>query len=335
SLAESLGVHRNTVISAYDELSAEGWVKTTPAAGTFVADVVPEPRLKGKICGSKTTDDRRQRTAACGFEIAAALPFDMPQRVAPGSRFLARSVPDVRLLPVAELARAYRRALRREGARLLTFGDPQGLPGLRAAFARMLRTARGIAVDADEMMVTRGSQMALDLIARTMIRPGDIVAVDGIGHPGIRAAFTRAGATIIPVPVDRDGMDIGVLTELIHDTTRRRDDQTTGRHGDEATTRLDRPGIRAIYVTPQHQFPTTVVLSEARRAALLELARLNGIAIIEDDYDHEFHYQGPTIAPLASLDRHNSVIYVGTLSKILAPGLRIGFTAAPRPVIER
>jgi GntR family transcriptional regulator/MocR family aminotransferase len=218
----------------------------------------------------------------------------------------------VRLLPAAEMARAYRRALRREGRRLLGYGDPRGLPQLRAAFAAMLHATRGLGVGPDDVLVTRGSQMALDLAARALVTPGDAVAIEAQGHPAIWTALRLAGARLIPVPIDGSGLDTDALAAL-----------------------LAREPIRAVYVTPHHQFPTTVVMPASRRLHLLELAHRYGAAIIEDDYDHEFHYDGPTVLPLASLDRHASVVYIGTLSKILAPGLRVGFATGPRPVLER
>jgi GntR family transcriptional regulator/MocR family aminotransferase len=315
TLATSLGVHRNTVLAAYDELMAEGWITTSRATGTFVSRDLPVARIESAArhpALAPSTLDAAAIARRCGFPVEPALPFDPPPTVPPGAFLLSKGAPDVRLLPVAELTRAYRRALRREGPRLLGYGDPRGLPQLRSAFAAMLRSARGLDLSRDDLMVTRGSQMAIDLAARSLIAPGDTVAIEALGHPAIWTALRLAGARLVPIPVDRQGLDTEALTDL-----------------------LAREPVRAVYVTPHHQFPTTSVMPAARRLRLLELARRYGTAIIEDDYDHEFHYDGPTIPPLASLDQHDTVIYIGTLSKILAPGLRIGFVTAPRPVLER
>jgi GntR family transcriptional regulator/MocR family aminotransferase len=225
---------------------------------------------------------------------------------------LARGTADVRRMPAAELSRAYRRALARHGRALLSYGDPRGHPRLRAALAEMLTTTRGLPASAETVFVTRGSQMALDLIARALLGPGDVVAVEGLGHPAVWAALRLTGASLVPVPVDAHGVNVAALASLVE----------------------QRP-LRAVYLTPHHQFPTTSVLPVARRLALLELARQHRMLLIEDDYDHEFHYDGRPILPLASRDEAGVVIYVGTLSKVLAPGLRIGYLVAPPAVIAR
>jgi len=176
----------------------------------------------------------------------------------------------------------------------------------------MLCSARGLAVTADDVLVTRGSQMALDLAARALVSPGDVVVVESPGYQAAASVFARAGAKVVQVRVDAQGIDVGALASLA------------------STTR-----VRLVYVTPQHQYPTTVTLSPTRRLALLDLARRSAFAIIEDDYDHEFHFDGRPVLPMASGDRHGQVIYVGTLAKILAPGLRLGFVVAPAPTLTR
>jgi GntR family transcriptional regulator/MocR family aminotransferase len=154
--------------------------------------------------------------------------------------------------------------------------------------------------------------MALNLAARALLRPGDVVAVEQFGYRPAWEAFRAAGAAVVPVPIDADGLDIDALRRLATQT----------------------PALRAVYVTPHHQYPTTVTLKAARRMALLALARDERLAIIEDDYDHEFHYDGRPVLPLASADHAGVVVYVGTLSKILAPGLRAGYIVAPPAVLR-
>jgi GntR family transcriptional regulator/MocR family aminotransferase len=232
-------------------------------------------------------------------------------KVPKGALVMSGGVPDLRLLPIVEIARAYRRALRRHARALLAYGDPRGEPRLRAAIAGMLAQSRALPIGADDVLVTRGSQMALDLVARTLLSPGDVVAVEALGYPPAWQALSQTGAELMAVPVDDDGIDVDALEKL----ARRR-------------------ALRAVYLTPHHQYPSTVTLTAARRLALLDLARRQRFAIIEDDYDHEFHYEWHPVEPLASADSSGLVVYIGTLSKILAPGLRLGYVVAPRRLLD-
>jgi GntR family transcriptional regulator/MocR family aminotransferase len=310
ALAESLGVHRNTVLAAYRELAAEGWVSTSPARGTFVAAEVPEVRPRRFAAAAAP---RAAVPARVGFDLPPPATAPAPLSAA-GSGVLSMSggIPDVRLVPTAPLARALRRALRAPGRALLGYGDPAGPMALRAALAAMLSTTRGLAAGPDNVLVTRGSQMALDLAARALLAPGDVVAVEALGYRPAWEVFRAAGARLVAVPLDRDGARVEALAALAR-----------------------RDPIRAFYVTPHHQYPTTVGLAPGRRVALLDLARRARFAVLEDDYDHEFHYDGRPVLPLASADTAGVVVYIGTLSKVLAPGLRIGYAVAPVPVIAR
>jgi GntR family transcriptional regulator/MocR family aminotransferase len=218
-------------------------------------------------------------------------------------------------MPAAALARAFRRSLKGRGGALLTYGDPQGSESLRTGLARMLSQARGLAARADTVMVTRGSQMAIDLLARSLLVPGDVVAVEALGYRPAWEAFRAAGAVVVPVSVDESGLDPSGLIPLLKA-------KSGGR-------------LKAVFVMPHHHYPTMVTLHAARRLALLELARKERFVIIEDDYDHEFHYDGRPVLPLASADRAGVVVYIGTLSKVLSPGIRMGYIVAARPVVER
>lgn len=295
TLADMLGVHRNTVLAALRELDKQGWIRSEPARGVFVSEALPETRARSATPSSDQA----------AFDVARVAPAS-PQPLPPGALPLLGGMPDVRLVPTARLARAYRRALR--SPRLLAYAEPAGAPPLRAALADMLAHKRGLAVRAEDVLVTRGSQMALDLVARALLGPGDVVAVEALGYRPAWEALRGTGATLVPVRVDRHGLDVARLAELLATTT-----------------------LRAVYVTPHHQYPTTAVLGAPRRLALLELARRHRFAVIEDDYDHEIHYEGRPILPLASR-APQSVIYVGTLSKVLAPGLRLGWVVAPPPL---
>jgi GntR family transcriptional regulator/MocR family aminotransferase len=297
-VAEQLGVHRNTVLAAWSELESQGWIEARPGARTVIA---PLPEA--------AEADHRPRRRVAGFDVPSFDPIETAPDWPPGSLILAGGRPDLRLLPAAEIARAWRAAVRNTRGKVLDYGDATGHPRLRAALAGLLAGERGLAVEPDEVLVTRGAQQALYLAATALLRPGDRVAVERFGYPPAWAAFRSAGAELVPVEVDGAGLAVERLEALT-------------------------PTLRAIYVTPHHQFPTMATLPAARRLALLALARKHRIAVIEDDYDNEYHYVGRPVLPLASMDRGGVVVYVGTLSKTLAPGLRLGYLVAPRGVVD-
>jgi GntR family transcriptional regulator/MocR family aminotransferase len=307
ALAEALRVHRNTVLAAYRELEAQGWVTASPGRGTYVSPELPEVAPRA-VAGAP----RPGVPARTGFALRTVPPAPEPPAPPPGTLHLAAGSPDSRLVPAELLARAYRRALRLHGKKLLGYGDAWGHKRLRAALAQMLSSLRGLAVEAEGVLVTRGSQGALDLVARTLLQPGDRVAVEVPGYRSAWRALQLAGARLVPVPVDEEGIQVERLAALAR-----------------------RQPVRAVYLTPHHQYPTTATLSPARRLALLAWAREARVALIEDDYDHEFHYEGRPVLPLASADLDGVVVYVGTLSKVLAPALRLGFLVAPQPFLEQ
>jgi len=305
-LAEQLGVGRNTVVAAYDELAAEGWLVMRAAGGSFVSRELPEHRAQRY---SKPARDAAA-PARAGFDFEVRT-LDRPDHTNPKILALYAGVPDLRQFPRTLLARAYRRALHGTGRASLDYSPPFGEPRLRAALARIVASTRGLSVGAEQVLVTHGSQMALDLVARTLVRPGDRVAVEQIGYQPAWTALKQAGAQLEYLSVDKQGADIDALEGLL----------ATG-------------PLRAVCLTPHHHYPTTVALSIGRRLRLLELAAKHRFAIIEDDYDHEFHYDGRPLASLASADRAGVVVHIGTLAKVLAPGLRLGFVAAPQGLIE-
>ncbi|MEN5115317.1 PLP-dependent aminotransferase family protein [Brevundimonas diminuta] len=298
ALARTLGVHRNTVDAAYQELVLQGWLTAEASRGTFVARDLPD----------LGTQNWGARPAAA--RLASPLPQTRP---APPPMQFSDGAPDARLMPGLELARAFRRSL--TGAELKSlpgYGDPRGAPSLRTALARYLSAERGLTVGADDILITRGSQMAL-FLAAAVLNPGDAIAVEDPGYPLAWKAFRAAGARVVGAPVDAQGLDVERLEALLA-----RD-----------------PTIRAVYVTPHHQFPTTVTLGAGRRLRLLELARRHGLILIEDDYDHEYRFEGRPVLPLAaralSQGRdQDRIIHIGSVSKLLSPVVRIGYaTGAP------
>jgi len=298
-LAESLGVHRNTVLAAIRELESEGWITTVPAQGTFVSEDLPEQKRRLDV--PEPSADRPSYDVPDGGYV-------VPR--APRALSFFGGIPDVRLVDTATLGRALRRALRDKST--LRYGSPLGDLRLRNELAKLLADTRGVPRTADEILVTSGSQMAIDLVARSLLPRGSCVAVEALGYRPAWEALKRAGIELSPVAVDADGMDVRALERLAQKRT-----------------------LAGVLLTPHHQCPTTVTLSASRRLALLELARKSRWLVLEDDYDHEFHYEGRPILPLASADPGGNVVYVGTLSKVLSPGLRVGYVAAPRSVVAR
>ena len=300
TLATTLDVHRNTAVAAYGELASQGWIDSARGSGTFVSAHLPDTSLPAPVVAGVAVKP--------GYALGRAPRVSSSQ---PGDVLrLSAGVPDARLIPAAAIARAVRRASRRTG--IFNYGDPRGEVRLRAAVAEMLARSRGINAGPSDVAITRGSQMAITIAARALIRSGDVVAVESLGYRPAWEALRAAGAVLRPIALDRDGLDVGRLAAL-----------------------CARESVRAVYLTPHHQYPTLATLPPGRRIELLALARRHRFAIIEDDYDNEYHYSGRPVLPLASSDAAGSVIYIGTLSKILAPAIRVGYAVAPRPVLDR
>ena len=309
-LAEALKVSRKTIVTAYEELSIQGWGVTEAKRGTFVSNTLPtlEDYTKPSL-----SNDQKELAIRPDIKFRRPRP-DLPiVRTDDDILTFDDGSPDTRIAPIQELGRAYRRALATAArANRLGYGDPRGALRLRQALSTMLNLDRGLSSSADNICTVRGSQMGIYLAARVLSGPGDAVAMEQLSYPPAREAFRAAGAEVLTVGLDAGGMDLADLEALCR---RRR--------------------IRAVYVTPHHQFPTTVVMRPDRRLRLLLLAEQFDFAIIEDDYDHEFHFTHQPMLPLASADRLGRVIYIGSMSKILTPSVRVGYVAAARSVIER
>ncbi len=304
-LAARIGVNRKTVQQSYDELIAQGWLTAEATRGTFVSAMLPLPDGQG-IGATPTPHAAAPQLRGAAPDLAVALG-------GPGVLCFDDGAPDTRLMPAELVARAWRRALL-EGSRgnRLGYGDPRGALALREAVAAMLRADRGLACTAANICITRGSQMGIWLAARLLAGPGDAVAMETLSYPPAREAFRAAGASIVSIGLDEHGLK-----------------------PEELAAACRREPVRAIYITPHHQFPTTVVLPQQRRIQLLALAEECGFAIIEDDYDHEFHFAHRPMLPLASAQGLGRLLYIGSLSKLLAPSLRVGYLVAAESVIAR
>jgi len=301
TMASKLGVARASVVSAYEQLLAEGYVESRQGSGTFIS---------GHLTGLAS----RQRGAPRAIKRAvptSAQSFPDFERSAVQSD--ARPFNTGRTLIDARTAETWRslthRAVRRLGANDLGYTDPAGLAELRGNICDYLRAVRAVRCDPEQVVITGGTQQAIDIAIRVLLTPGDEVWVEDPGYPLTHAQLLLAKARPHAIPVDTQG--------LIVDAGRR-----------------TAPRARAAFVTPSHQFPTGVTLSMARRLELLAWARQSGAFIVEDDYTSEFRYSGPPLASLQGLDDTEQVIYVGTLNKALFPGLRIGYAVVPRALLQ-
>jgi len=304
-LARDLGVARITVVQAFDQLMAEGYLEARRGAGTWVTtalDGVIERR-------PRRSHGPAPRLSAYAARATTAAPADKRRPARPPRWDFQYGQPEVADEVLAHWRRAGRRAAQ---AATTDYPDPQGEPALRECLAAYLRDHRGILADPDQIMVVSGTQQALDLIGRCALDPGDGVVLEEPHYPGARHAFRALGADLQAVPVDDDGL--------------RTDDLPPHQPGDAPP--------RLACVTPSHQFPLGAVLPVARRLALLEWAHAHGAFVIEDDYDSEYRHTGPPLQALHALDRAGRVLYVGTLSKVLFPALRLGYIVLPPAWIE-
>ncbi|WP_175823117.1 PLP-dependent aminotransferase family protein [Burkholderia sp. BCC0419] len=305
TLAARWDVARGTVEAAYDILCAEGYIARTQGSGTRVCAVVPDSYLRA---AARSRDDNPLHATTAS--PAPAAPAEPEHGVRPGVPFVAR-LADPGLLPMQQWKKALGASLLAATADDLGATPAQGVESLRVEIAAYLREYRGIPCEAGDIVITTGIRNAIDLVARTLLAPGATVLMEDPGYASAWQIFTIAGATVIDVPVDREGID---------------------------TASLDRyPDARAAYVTPAHQAPLGVTMSVSRRLELLDWAQRNRTWIIEDDYDGEFSYQTAPLPALKSLDACDRVIYCGSFNKTLFSGLRIGFMVVPaelRPALS-
>lgn len=317
-LAAVLALSRNSVVRAYDQLYAEGFIESRVGDGTYVSQL---PKLSTQLstglsrglstdlstfCASDTEDLSSFGDTDEPFGRLKNHQLPLPRGGAP--KAFRVGVPAFDLFPFEVWAKLQAGFWRNPDPALLGYGDPAGEPQLRELIATYLRRSRGLSCTAEQIVITSGSQEAINLCAQLLLRPGDGVAVENPGYRAAGHAFAMAGAKLRGVPVDEEGMDCARLGEL--------------------------PECRLAYVTPAHQYPTGVTMSLARRLALLAWAERREGWIIEDDYDGEYRYSGAPLAPLAALDRAGRVLYVGTFGKIAFPALRLGYLVLPRGLVQ-
>ncbi|MEN5297607.1 PLP-dependent aminotransferase family protein [Brucella sp. TWI559] len=305
ALAKSLGVSRDTIESAYAQLHAEGFIERRVGSGSFVAEMTeftPGRRLTQRDALLRNQAPNLSRRGAAMFGSGGVREMLSP-------RPFAHGIPETRSFPLPLWERLERQVLKEVGTQALHHGDPQGTEPLRRAIADYVNLERGARATAERVVVLTSSQQALTLCANMLFDPGDPIFIEDPAYYGARKAFEAAGLECLPVRVDGQG----VMVDQIIDDPR---------------------SAKAAFLTPSHQFPTGATLALDRRLALIEWAARHQSWIIEDDYDSEFHYAGKPTACVQGLDPHDRTIYIGTFTKALFPGLRIGYVVLPPQLVK-
>lgn len=305
--AQLLGLNRNTVTKAIEELEALGWVEILPKKGTFVVNTFPIVQ---------PNDWKGQKDIVNQLKESHFNFYDFPALKNPKAYNLKigfdDGLPDVRLAPIDELARGYARNLRQLAfERDLSYKDGLGNLDLRKQLTKMLNETRGLNITADNILITKGTVMAIHLAAAAAVQTGDKVLVGATNYKTADMILRHMGGEIIRLPVDDQGIQV-----------------------DKIPTFCEKYTIRAIYVTSHHHHPTTVTLSPERRMRLLKMANRYNFVILEDDYDYDFHFDNSPVLPLASGDKDGRVLYFGSFTKMIAPAFRVGYLVGPVPIIQ-
>lgn len=308
ALAKSLGVSRDTVEAAYGQLHAEGFIERRVGSGSFVSERVQRLPGRGLPRPSSFQDlpaPRLSQRAESMLRSGGVHDFPVPRPFAPG-------VPETRSFPLPTWERLHRQVLKEYGTHALRPSPPQGMAPLRRAIADYVNLERGARATPERVLVLTSSQQALTMCATVLLDAGERIYIEDPAYHGARKAFDAAGLECVPVPVDADGLRVEHLLAAA---------QAPGKPA------------RAVSLTPSHQFPTGATLALDRRLAIIEWARQQQGWIIEDDYDSEFHYAGKPTACVQGLDPHERTIYIGTFTKSLFPGLRIGYMVLPPALV--
>jgi GntR family transcriptional regulator/MocR family aminotransferase len=310
SLAAELKVSRIPVASAYEQLQAEGYFETFVGAGTCVSRSIPDDALTpatGKKPGAARQVSNSKAVRKVSHRVAL---MRVPAQTWSNKLVAFRvSLPALEHFPAGVWSQMLNRHSRKPTRQLMAYGDAKGYMPLREAIAEYLGAARAVRCDPLQILVTTGSQQGLQLSAQVLLDTNEQVWIEEPGYPGARQALMMAGAKLIPVPVDHEGLDVAEGMRLA-------------------------PNAHAVYITPSHQYPLGVTMTATRRLMLLHWAMRSGAWIIEDDYDSEYRLGGRPIASLQGLDTDARVIYIGTFSKVLFPALRVGYLVVPKDMVE-
>jgi GntR family transcriptional regulator/MocR family aminotransferase len=300
ALSHYYQVNRHTVMTALQGLVAEGWLTSIQRSGYIVSEHLP----------IESSEKYTKRRSVKPFEYNFSTPLQQTSEVdlSAFNYIFAGGLPDLSAFPKQKFKQSLSMAARQFNAHDMHYSDSAGLPSLKHQILRYLGQAR--ALDADDLLICNGSQEALYLVAKAFINQGDFVAIETLGYPPARLAFESCGAALVDIKQDEQGICV-----------------------DDLETQLKLRKIKLLYLTPLHQYPTTVTLPIARRLEIYQLCYQYGVLIIEDDYDHEFHYQCRPLQPMAADDPAGIVIYISTFSKIMCAGARLGYLHAAKPVL--
>lgn len=305
-MAVLLDKHRNTIVAAYEELITQDWIETLPRIGIRVSTHLPltKPRSFQESEKNQTYSNPAKFSFKNNIPGAAA-EHNFPLKST--SIIINDGFPDADLAPFESMLREYRKLM--QGSRLkklMSLKDFGGTHALKNSTVDFLNDSRGLNISTDNLLITRGAQMAIYLAAAMILEPGDNVLVSDPSYYIADEVFKQLGANLIRVPVDEHGMDIEEVENALKNTK-----------------------IRLLYIIPHHHHPTTVTMSQLRRTRLLELIRSYQLPVIEDDYDYDFHYSNSPVLPLASSTHDSNVLYIGSFTKLLAPSCRIGYLIGP------
>ena len=305
-VAATIGIHRKTAVAVYEELAAQGWVISIPNKGTFI--VTPENNTKIKAI--------HQQNQSETFSKKTGFPFEASFNLAPietefETEFIANDgQPDIRLHPISQFSKWYGAAMKRKSLVSKWQQSKNAHTQFEYQFCNFLNASRGFAIQPKNSLSTRSSEMSLYLIAQLLIRPKDVVLVGNLGNYLANMVFQQAGATIKTLPVDANGLQVNAIEEL-----------------------AKKNNIRCVYLNSNRHYPTTTTFSAERRLQLLALAKKLQFAIIEDDFDYDFQFDGPPVLPMASSDNDGLIIYLGKIGQSLFPSFQIGFVIAPENFI--
>lgn len=302
SLSIILQVHRNTIVAAYDELFAQGWVESLPNKGTFVIGKNQEKPFQIKDFEKNNLEHYPKST---GFSFKTSNILDNPFEYSDCEYIFNDGVPDIRLTQIDHHSRIYSSILKRKAHKIGQYNQ-DGSEFFKKNLSQFLNLSRGLPISKNNLLITRSTEMSIYIVSEILLSAGDVVLVGELSYFSVNMIFQKAGVSIQSISIDEEGINVEEVREV-----------------------CKKQKIRMLYLTPHHHYPTTVTLSAKRRLELLNLANEFGFIILEDDYDYDFHYDKSPILPLASADTNGMVIYIGSFGKSLVPGFRTGFIVAP------